>query len=177
MSLTQGRYTWRHNGVLNHLATVSIQSKPDNCEILADLPGMDQNGSTIPPDILLPTSRPDLVILNREDKKIFLLELTCSFESNVDSANITKTLKYTQIKQDIEDKGYTCILLPFEIGSRGYVSKRNKVALMTVFTATKMKTNAAKCITQLSKISLASSFSIFHAFTQPSWRDPPLLKP
>ena len=138
---------------------------------------MDQNGSTIPPDILLTTSRPDLVILNREDKKIFLLELTCSFESNVDSANITKTLKYTQIKQDIEDKGYTCILLPFEIGSRGYVSKRNKVALMTVFTATKMKTNAAKCITQLSKISLASSFSIFHAFIQPSWRDPPLLKP
>ena len=85
------------------MAAVLNESKPDNCEILADLPGMDQNGSTIPPDILLTTSRPDLVILNREDKKIFLLELTCSFESNVDSANITKTLKYTQIKQDIEE--------------------------------------------------------------------------
>ena len=109
--------------------------------------------------------------------KIFVLELTCSFERNIDSANARKKERYTQLKSDIEDQGYTCYLVPFEIGSRGYISKRNKLDLTTVFHATKLKFNTAKCMKDLSKIALLSSFSIFHAYTQPSWQDPPLLKP
>ena len=91
--------------MLNYLSNTIIANKPDNIEVFADLPGLDINGTTIPPDIVVTTSRPDLVLLNRETKKVFVLELTCSFERNMENANARKTLKYTALKQDIEDQG------------------------------------------------------------------------
>ena len=175
ISLNQGRFTWRHNTVLNYLSNTIIANKPDNLEVFADLPGLDLNGSTIPPDILVTTSRPDLVLLSRETKKVFVLELTCSFERNMDNANARKTLKYTALKQDIEDQGYICSLIPFEVGSRGYINRKSKIQLLNVFIENKIKTNFKKCFQHMGKLSLLCSFSIFNAYTQPSWRDPPFL--
>ena len=83
VSLNQGRFTWRHNSVLNHLTTTIIENKPENLEIYSDISGLDINGGTIPPDVLVTTSRPDLVLLNRSERKIYLMELTCSFEPNI----------------------------------------------------------------------------------------------
>ncbi len=116
-SLQQGRLTWRHNSILNYLAATLKQHKPENTEILADLPDHSVNGSTVPPDILCTSQRPDLVLLDRQTKKIVLLELTCSFETNADSANLKKMIRYRDLKTDIESKGYEVTLLPFEIGS------------------------------------------------------------
>ena len=64
VSLNKGRFTWRHNIVLNHLTTTIIENKPENLEIYSDISGLDINGGTIPPDVLVTTSRPDLVLLN-----------------------------------------------------------------------------------------------------------------
>ena len=177
VALIQKRYNYRHDSVLNHIASVIIASKPDNLEVYADIPGLDINGSTIPPDVLVTLSRPDLVLLNRNEKLIFLLELTCSFETNVLAAHARKTTKYTSMKADIESNGYKCVLIPFEIGSRGYVTRDNKANIIHVFVKNNIKSNALKCVKQLSKISLLCSFSIFHAYTQPSWRSPPFLSP
>ena len=105
---------------------------------LADLPGFDLNGSTIPPDILITTARTDLVIIDRQQKKIYLLELTFSFES---SANIRKNIRYNPLKTDLIAKGYECYLIPFEVGSRGYVSKSNKTNLMNIFLMNKLRPN------------------------------------
>ena len=66
----------------------------------------------------------DIVILNRVDKKIFLLELTYS-----NTANSYKTTKYTPLKSDLEEQGLRVSLLPFKISSSGYVSKENKMRL------------------------------------------------
>ena len=73
VSLTQGRFTWRHNSVLNHIASTIQEHKPSNLEVFCDIAGQDINGGTIPPDILVTQSRPDLVLLNRTDKTICLL--------------------------------------------------------------------------------------------------------
>ena len=176
VSLNQGRFTWRHNSVLNHLTTTIIENKPENLEIYSDISGLDINGGTIPPDVLVTTSRPDLVLLNRSERKIYLMELTCSFERNIEAANLRKTIRYTTLKSDIEQQGYTCILVPFEVGSRGYVTKSNRANIVNIFATNKIAANAFKCIKQLSKLSLLCSYSIFHAYTQPTWRDPPFLK-
>ena len=145
VSLTQGRFTWRHNTVLNHITRTMLENKPENLEIFADIPGLDLNGSTIPPDVLVTGSRPDLVLLNRQEKKIFILELTCSFESNIEAANARKKIRYTSLKHDLEDQGYNCTLLPFEDGSRGYVTKSNRINLINIFVLNKVKANALKC--------------------------------
>ena len=177
IALTQGRYNFRHDSVLNHLASVILGNKPDNLEVYADIPGLDMNGSTIPPDILVTLSRPDLVLINRSRKTVWLLELTCSFETNIQGAHQRKTSKYTSLKSDIEDSGFQCTLLPFEIGSRGYVTTANRSNMISAFVQNNIKSNALKCLKQLSKISLLCSFSIFHAYSQPTSRSPPFLSP
>ena len=163
VALNQKRYNYRHDSVLNHLARVILTSKPDNIEVYADLPGLDLNGSTIPPDILVTLSRPDLVIINRSLKTVYLLELTCSFERNIVAAHQRKSTKYISLKSDIESEGYTCTLIPFEIGSCGHVTRLKRSNIVNTFIQHKINTNANKCIKQLSKISLLCSFSIFHA--------------
>ena len=145
--------------------------------LTADLPDLDLNGSTIPPDILMTLSRPDLVIINRSIKSVYVLELTCSFERNILAANTRKSTKYQSLKNDIENAGYSCTLIPFEIGSRGHVTRGNRINITNTFLQHKINSNALKCIKQLSKISLLCSFSIFHAYKQPSWRSPPFLTP
>ena len=57
------------------MAKSFLAANPENLEILADLPGLWLNGGTVPPDILVTNFRPDLVIINRKDKKIELMEL------------------------------------------------------------------------------------------------------
>ena len=75
---------------------------------------------------------------------------------------------YTPLKLDLEDKGFSVCLVPFEIGSRGYVSKRNKESLINIYVANKIDYNVLKLCKEVSKISLLCSFSIFHASQSPS---------
>ena len=180
ISLEQGRMTWRHNSILSHVRTSIMQNKPDHLEVFADLPGCDINGATIPQDILTVSgegSCPDLVLVNRRDKKIVIMELTSPLEANIEAAYTRKANKYTPLKIDLEEKGYSVQLVPFEIGSRGYVSSRNKNNLINIYVSNKISYNVLKLCKELSKISLLCSFSIFHAYQAPSWVNPPLLLP
>ena len=88
---------------------------------------------------------------------------TC-VERNILAANLRKTTKYTSLKSYIESAGYSCNLIPFEIGSRGHVTRGNRIDIVNTFIQHKINSNALKCIKQLSKISLLCSFSIFHAY-------------
>ena len=69
----------------------------------------------------------DLVLLNRSEKTICLLELTCSFERNSQAGNLRKSLKYTTLKTDLEENGYECFLVPFEVGAEvPFINQRNQ---------------------------------------------------
>ena len=161
VALSQGRYTWRHNSVLYHMTKVILNEKPEALEILADLPGLNLNGGTIPPDVITTQLKPDLVILNRSEKTIFLLELTCSFETNIEAANLRKMTKYSALKSDLEEKGYKCHLIPFEVGSRGHISRSNKLNIMNTFLSNRLKPNVFRCIRDLSKNFSSVHFPIF----------------
>ncbi|CAB4005396.1 Hypothetical predicted protein, partial [Paramuricea clavata] len=73
--LNEGRFTWRHDSVLNFIA--SILKSVNHCNLYADLPGYI-SPSVITGDEL----RPDLLI-TLENKCIYILELTVGFESNL----------------------------------------------------------------------------------------------
>ena len=51
-----------------------------------------------------------------------------SYYKFADTANAYKTEKYTP-KTDLEAKGLIVSVLPFEVGSRGHISKENKMRL------------------------------------------------
>ena len=179
VALEQKRYNYRHDSVLQHITKEILKTKPDQLEVCCDIPGFDINGSTIPQDIIVASgtgSRPDLVLVNRQTKLITLMELTCCLEQNVEKAQIRKTNTYTYLKNDLEDKGFTVDLVPFEIGSRGHVSKTNIHNLINVFVKNNIKTNVLRMNKTLGKITLLCTFAIFHAYQQPTWLSPPLLE-
>ena len=77
IALDQGRYTWRHDSVLQVLVRNFKKDLPPCYKIYADLPGHQASvspASTILPHITSTLSRPDLVVVSTDS--ITLLELS-----------------------------------------------------------------------------------------------------
>ena len=71
------------------------------------------NEGTIPADIVPKSLRPDVVVVNRKEKSIELRELTCSFDKNINSANLRQQTNNLDLKTDIEEAGWNTNLVPF----------------------------------------------------------------
>ena len=166
-----------HNSVLNQFTTTIKEKIPQNLEVFADLPNFWLNGVTIPPDILQTGPRPDLAIINRAERKICLLELTCSFECNIQIANIQKAKKYNDLKIDLKKEGWKGTLTPFNIGSQGLVTTQNQESIITIIKRNHIEVKHTQLFKELSNISLLCSYSLFQAHCVPSWQDPPFLHP
>ena len=99
---------------------------PPHIQIYADLDGHKVNGLTIPQNIVVTSSRCDLVIIDKSTtpSTVYLFELTICFErqTNIEAANKRKYERYTSLASDIEEAGYTCKNIPFEVGSRGHLT-------------------------------------------------------
>ena len=111
-----------------------IDQKPDNLKISVDLPNLNCIGSPYPPTPThthtpAPTGYfndySDIVILNRTEKKIFVLELTCILEQKADTRNVYKTSKYIPLKSDLESQGLSESLGPFD-GGTSLKKKKNE---------------------------------------------------
>jgi hypothetical protein len=165
--------------VLHYLTKVVKSFTAESTEVFADLPKFRINGTTIPADILVTGgegSKPDLVLINREEKRILLMELSCSLPRNTKKANTTKFLKYTNLAVALRDSGYQTYILPFEVGSNGHISKesRNKISLELKKFKVKLK---SKEYSNMAKISLLCTMSIFYAYQTKDWTSPPFLHP
>ena len=87
--LNEGRFTWRHDSVLNSIALTLKSLNYSN--LYVDLPGY------LSPSIITgDTLRPDLV-LTIENKCIYILELTIGFESNLQPNATCKREKYQDL--------------------------------------------------------------------------------
>ena len=173
----QERFTWRHNSVLSYMAETLKESLPDNIHLYADLEDHKVCGGTLPPNIVQTGSRPDLVLVDIGQRTVWLLELTCSFESNFEAANKRKKERYEGLATDIEDSGYKCNNLPFEIGSRGYISLENKSTLTAVHQLCRPKTKLRQFFQNISKVSLLCSYSIYLSRNYRDWTNMEFLKP
>jgi hypothetical protein len=98
----QGRLTWRHNSVLNHIAGClkSALVGKSMVELYSDLDELQApGGGSIPADILVQAQRPDLVILDRlvhGRHRIALVELTCPWNTDTKRAKEHKTARYSR---------------------------------------------------------------------------------
>ena len=84
--LQDGRYNWRHNSVLLHVA--KALSSVANSSLFADLP-IFPSRSLITRD----PQRPDLVLM-LNNTSVYVLELTVGFESNIKINNNRTARKY-----------------------------------------------------------------------------------
>ena len=100
VSLNQGRYTRRHDNVLNHIYSKVKAKATTGIEMYSDLPGKRINNSTIPQDIIVTNdfgSNPDLVIISRNTMNIAVFELTYPLNRNLRKVHSYKIDKYTDL--------------------------------------------------------------------------------
>ena len=92
--LNEGRYTWRHNSVLQVIASTPQTIK--GASLFVALPGF-VSPSVITGDIL----RPDL-LLEFHNKYLYILELTIGYESNLTSNIVRKDRKYQDLTRTLQ---------------------------------------------------------------------------
>ena len=100
--LNTKRYTWRHDNIVNVIAT-SVSNK---FEVFSDLPDMGATGGgTIPPALCLTKLKTDIVILDKFMKSMHIFELMMPLTMNIKQSHKEITLKYAPFITDIT--GYT----------------------------------------------------------------------
>ena len=113
--LNEGRFTWRHDSVLNFIASTIKSVKA--CNIYADLPGFI-SPSVITGDKL----RPDLV-LTLTTKCIYILELTIGFESNLLTNTKRKRQKYEELINEQQNNYEKVKFVNMSLSSLGVFSQ------------------------------------------------------
>jgi hypothetical protein len=109
--LDQGRLTWRHNFVLNHIAGClnSALVGKSTVELYCDLEGLQApGGGSIPTDVMAQAQRPDLVILDQSvhgRHRIALVKLTCPMDTDTKRAKECKASRYEDLKTALSNEG------------------------------------------------------------------------
>ena len=77
--------------------------------------------------------KPDIVIVNKNEKTVSVFELTVPGEQRIEAANKLKSEKYEHLLTDIQQFKPTVTV--FEIGSHtGFISNTNKKNLREIYT-------------------------------------------
>ena len=175
----QGRYDYRHDSILSYLYSIMRKTKEQGqVEVYCDLEGSRVNGVTIPPDILVTASKPDLVIVDRSSQhtKVNLVELTVPWDSGAEGARLRKELRYDSLVEEIKENGFQCSHTTLEIGARGLITQRNKSTITWLCSLGKER-KIRKVISNCSKLALLGSYSIWVARRSQDWTSGTLLKP
>ena len=139
----ENRYVWRHDSIVTYIVDTLKLSKPDTLDIFADIDGHRVNGLTIPSHVLITQQRPDIVLIDKSitPHTVWLYELSVSFERNIAQSHTRKRIRYAYLEQDIEDAGFACKNIPFEVGSRGHLTGSNRANFAALHKIAKPKTN------------------------------------
>ena len=146
--------------------------------MFADLEGLRVNGVTVPPDLAMTAQKPDLVIIKRKEKEVYLVELTVPWDcpTNMAAAAQRKTERYQGLATEIESNGFKCINTPLEIGTRGVINQRNKAVLNRLCLGMKIK-KINNVISTCSKLALLGSYTLWNARYSTDWSSGGYLKP
>ena len=169
VSLNQGRFTYRHDSILNYIKGCLDNSKY-TCYV--DIEGhQTQGGGTIPPEITVTTLKPDIVIIDKKAKSLEIFELTVPGESRISIAHNIKLRKYQHFESDIHT--YKVSVLPFEIGSNtGYISRENKASVARLHKFCKRDIKLKNFKNNISSIAILGSYYIFNNRNVETWLTP-----
>ena len=156
-------YSWRHDNILFKLKNILCSHLPSleiHCDLFIENNVIcDINICTIPIDIYLTNLRPDLVVIDRENKSVIILELTVPFETNFANAQERKCLKYSSVISGLEEAGFKCSFYSLEIGSRGIAAHGTCSTLRKICRSTKKETR--DFVYSIVKVALKCSYVIF----------------
>ena len=146
------KQTIKHRAVLSQ----NLLWSSGDWEVSADLPGWHNNYTKI---ISSKGLWSDNVLLSRVNLNIIVVELSTSYESQMDQSHKYKTSKDEDLEKELEKKGYSMIMKAVETGARGFVAGTLYQFLSQIRTKGR---NRAKCIKCLKEIMENSSMWIWN---------------
>ena len=99
-ALDQGRYTWRHDSVLQVLVHGLQQHLSETFKLYADLPGYLASSSppsTIPTNLSSTLSRPNLVLVSNDSICLFELMVPTNTQQHLLAARARKEDRYSPL--------------------------------------------------------------------------------
>ena len=109
-------YKARHDRTVNQIVKDISKLFPPTVKIYTDsCVNPTMFNLCINPDTLthLDANTPDTVVIDEESKEVFLLEVACTFDPNLEEAFMTKVIKYQPLLNTISELDYRCRLLVF----------------------------------------------------------------
>ena len=142
---------------------VGILQYASDWVLLADL----NSNYCFPVHIAFTQLRPDITIFSNSLRMVFLIELTCPCEENMESWHSTKINNYLALKTVIESNGWCVELFAVELGhATGYCSK----PVLCCFKKLGFNNTCIRnTIKKLSKSSMECSFCIWLARNNEHW--------
>ena len=170
--LDTGRYTWRHNNLVNFIVT-NVDSK---FTVFSDLPGMEApGGGTIPPSLCVTSHKPDIVIIDKHTKSLHIFELTVPLMSNIEARHQEKSKKYSHFLTDIT--GYSTTVNCFEVSSTGFINTRNHKTLHTLHKFMRKDIKKSDFMSNLNSLAWYGSYQIWVSREDPTFTSPSYLIP
>jgi len=121
--LDQGCFTWRHNSALRFLAQ-TLQSV-NSSKLYVDLPGY------LSPCIIMGDSlRPDMILSTAD--KLYIIELTVGFETNLANNARRKELKYRSLVTDLSNDYHSIEFINLSISCLGIFGQSSESFLTMV---------------------------------------------
>ncbi|CAB3999364.1 Hypothetical predicted protein [Paramuricea clavata] len=160
------RFTWRHDSVLNFLAT-SLQTVSGS-HLYVDLPGYKSpsiiTGDTYRPDLLLSTST----------GRLYIVELTVGFESNLQRNVERKKSKYKELIREQNEHFNSVKFINLSISSLGVFSKECSTFIEMLNDFGFQKQHQNYCIRRMTTIAIRTTYYIFCCRNK-EWMNPELL--
>ena len=163
--LEQGRYTWRHDSVLNFIA--NTLSGLQFCSVYASLPAF------LSPSLITGDShRPDLILVTN-DNNSYILELTIRFESNIKFNSDRKAIKYNPLQKELRSKYQQIKFINLSLGALGTVGSSSESFIDPLNCLEFNKPLQRSILSKIINITIRCTYFIFYRRNKP-WTDPKL---
>ena len=164
--LEQGRYTWRHDSVLNFIA--NTLSGLQSCSLYANLP------TFLSPSLNTGDSlRPDLILISKNND-LYILELTIGFETNIKSNSDRKASKYNPLHQELGSKYKEIKFINLSLGILGTVGSSFESFINLLKCLEVSQPIQRSILSKMINITIRCTYFIFCRRNKP-WTDPDLL--
>ena len=80
-----------------------------------------------------------------------MVELTVPYENRMEEAHIYKREKYMNLTKELENAGYKAVMMPFEVGARGFVGSSVYDLLTKLSICGNDRTKALKLLAEIAE--------------------------
>ena len=118
-------YQNRHNRIVDIIYNkIESTNKSDNVEVLKDCILTPAKLNSAQAHFIHPNKRPDIVTIDRDAKTVTITEISIPFDAHMKTTYKSKFDKYYPLSLEVNDLGYSTMVIVLIIGSLGNVHCR-----------------------------------------------------